>query len=59
MDYVLMCRARSGEQNESTRSVIGLPHKAMGVGRVLWLGNWRMQLGAGFGAAFSHIRIEA
>jgi hypothetical protein len=34
MNYVLMCKARLGEQNEGTRSVIRLPHKVIGVSRV-------------------------
>jgi hypothetical protein len=54
-----MYRARRDEQNELPHSVIGLLHRAEGDGRVLWLGDWRMQLGAGFGAAFSYMRIKA
>jgi hypothetical protein len=57
--HAFMYRARRGEQNEPSRNVIGLLHRAEGGGRVLWLGHWRMQLGAGFGAAFSHMRIKA
>jgi hypothetical protein len=35
INHVLIYRARSGEQNKGTRSVIGSPHKAIGVNRVL------------------------
>jgi hypothetical protein len=59
MIHVFMYRARLGEQNEDTRSVIGLLYKAMSVGRVLWLGDLAHAVRrVGFGADFSHMRIE-